>query len=918
MALSPGTRVGPYEILGPIGAGGMGEVFRATDTQLGREVAIKVLRAEVAGDPERLARFEREARLLASLNHPNIAQVYGFESGTLPDGSAVHFLAMELVEGEDLAERLKRGAIQVDESVEIAKQIAEALEEAHEKGIVHRDLKPANVKVTPDGKVKVLDFGLAKAYAGETASGSSADLSQSPTLAHTGTQAGVILGTAAYMSPEQARGKTVDKRADIWSFGVVLFEMLTGKRLFQGETVSDTLAAVLKTDPEWTLLPAGMPSSANRLLHRCLERDPRKRLRDIGEARLALDETEPAVGATELRPAAPRRSLLSRVWPVAAAVVVTAVVALGGKASTGVSLDAARFVPFAVDADVQSMPAWSPDGQSLAYSGGVAGYYQIFTRQLSQSTPVQLTNLDADCLYPQWDPTGTRVFFQRASGNQSALVGQTWGEVWVVSAAGGYPERVSESVAAFTVAPVGEAILYLKPSGRAAEGAFELWSHDLKSGADRLLQALPDRWTGFPPTSGALRFSPDGARLALLSSDENEILLLPNPLITPGGGPRRVRLAAPEGGTVSLSGFSWLPDSRQFVADLRDPRGGDQSIWLGDIERGTVTRVTASVQWESAPAVAPDGSRIAFSATPLDWDILEVDLRSGQSRPLVASSRYDGWGEWMPDGSGILYSTLRTGRFEIWAESLRDHATRAIVTPDAFPGGPSFFLVQSAVSPDARSVAYVRSALNEQRIYVSAIAGSRPVQLTADTHRDLENSPVWSPDGRWILFRRGEHLMKALASGGTSGTVVAQDQAQGNEGQRPRWLPDGRSAIYHSVDGLKQVPTDGGGPARLVTREVPVLWDITSDGRLLYAIIERERRAIDLSTIDIATGVVRTLKSLGRRPLSPDYNGYSDTLRAMRVSPDGARLMYAFLNPNADIWILEGFTPPSRPWWRFW
>ena len=289
MPLALGHTLAHYRITAAIGAGGMGEVYRATDTKLGRDVAIKVLPAELAQDPERLARFEREAKLLASLNHPNIAHVYGFESATLPDGSAVHFLAMELVPGEDLAERLKRGAIPVDEAIAIAKQIAEALEEAHEKGIVHRDLKPANVKVTPDGKVKVLDFGLAKAWEGPGAA--SSDLSQSPTLAHTGTEAGLILGTAAYMSPEQARGKAVDKRADIWAFGVVLYEMLTGKRLFAGETVSDVLAGVLKTEIDLGALPDATPRGIRQLLRRCLERDPRSRLRDIGDARIALEES---------------------------------------------------------------------------------------------------------------------------------------------------------------------------------------------------------------------------------------------------------------------------------------------------------------------------------------------------------------------------------------------------------------------------------------------------------------------------------------------------------------------------------------------------------------------------------------------------------------------------------------------------
>ena len=284
MSLATGIRLGPYEVLSPLGAGGMGEVYRARDTRLGRDVAIKLLPAEVAQDAERLARFRREAHLLASLSHPHIAAVHGLEE---LDGKLL--LVLELVEGEDLAERLKRGAIPVDEALGIAKQVAEALEEAHEKGIVHRDLKPANIKLTPEGKAKVLDFGLAKAYSAEGDT-DKADVSHSPTLTRAGSQLGVILGTAAYMSPEQARGKPVDKRADIWAFGVVLFEMLTGKRLFHGETVSDTLAAVLKTDPDWSLLPAGTPLRIRNLLRRCLTRDPLGRLRDIGDARIDIDE----------------------------------------------------------------------------------------------------------------------------------------------------------------------------------------------------------------------------------------------------------------------------------------------------------------------------------------------------------------------------------------------------------------------------------------------------------------------------------------------------------------------------------------------------------------------------------------------------------------------------------------------------
>ena len=285
----------------------MGVVYRAIDVRLKRSVAIKVLPAAFTADPERVARFEREAQLLASLNHPNIAQVYGFEHAPLPDGSTGHYLAMELVEGEDLEERLRRGPIPVDEGIAIAKQIAEALEEAHERGIIHRDLKPGNIRVTPQGRVKVLDFGLAKTQAVAAPGLSSAELAQSPTMAHTATQAGLILGTAAYMSPEQARGKPADKRADIWAFGVVVFEMFTGEQVFRGETVSDSLAATLRGEIDWSKLPADTPPHIGQLLARCLERDPLRRLRDIGEAvwRRRLD-AQPVVARLASTAATPR------------------------------------------------------------------------------------------------------------------------------------------------------------------------------------------------------------------------------------------------------------------------------------------------------------------------------------------------------------------------------------------------------------------------------------------------------------------------------------------------------------------------------------------------------------------------------------------------------------------------------------
>jgi len=313
MLLSHGMRLGPYEIVSAIGAGGMGEVYRARDTKLNRDVALKILPDAFASDPDRLARFTREAQTLASLNHPNIAAIYGLErqdgregqEGTA--GAATSFIVMELVEGEDLLQRIMRGAIPLEEALPIVRQIADALEAAHEQGTIHRDLKPANIKVRPDGTVKVLDFGLAKAM--EPAGASSAHAMTSPTISIHATQAGIILGTAAYMSPEQAAGKTVDKRSDLWAFGVVLFEMLTGRRVFEGETVSHVLASVLKDEPNWGALPANTPASIRKLLRRCLEKDRKRRMADASDARLEIEDALTPSDAD-----APAASRASR-WP---------------------------------------------------------------------------------------------------------------------------------------------------------------------------------------------------------------------------------------------------------------------------------------------------------------------------------------------------------------------------------------------------------------------------------------------------------------------------------------------------------------------------------------------------------------------------------------------------------------------------
>jgi serine/threonine-protein kinase len=496
MPLSIGDKLGPYEILAPIGAGGMGEVHRARDAKLNRDVAIKVLSAALADDADYLARFQREAQVLAALNHPNIAAIYGFED---------HAIVMELVEGATLAERIAQGALSIDEALPIAKQIAEALEAAHEKGIVHRDLKPGNVKITSEGTVKVLDFGLAKTADVRTTS----DASISPTLTIRATGAGLILGTAGYMSPEQAAGKPVDKRADIWSFGVVLWEMLTGRRLFTGETMSHTLADVLRAPIDFDKLPKETPPAIRGLLHRCLDRDIKTRLRDIGEARIALQKhlanpVAEAIGST----AAPTQTWL---WMAIAGVFAIALAALAFVHFREKPPDAAlaRFnIPppesttFVVTGPNPNNgpPALSPDGRQLAFNARSAdGKVQTWIRSLDSLTARPLAGTEG-ATHPFWSPDGRFLAFfvsgklkkiDVSGGSPLELcdapdaLGGTWNREGVivfalgsslqeVSAAGGASsaatslDQTRHEIGSLAVVPAGRATLPLSGRGTRA------------------------------------------------------------------------------------------------------------------------------------------------------------------------------------------------------------------------------------------------------------------------------------------------------------------------------------------------------------------------------------------------------------------------------------------------------------------
>jgi len=424
-----GKTLGHYEIIGLLGKGGMGEVFRARDTTLDREVAVKVLPAAFSDDPERVARFEREATTLAKLQHTNVATIYGFEAH-----EGHRFLVMELVEGEDLAERLKRGPIPVEEALLLAAQIAEGLEVAHGLGIVHRDLKPANIKVTPNGDAKILDFGLARAFTAEDDPTSTIEISNSPTLTAGMTQAGVILGTAAYMSPEQARGKSIDKQSDIWSFAVVLFEMLTTERLFGGETVSDSIGAILHRDPDLSQLPQ-VPKPIHTLLRRCLMRDKRQRLRDIGDARLELEDAIADRGkiskGEDSRSKGGSRALV--------AVLILLLIAVSGFALTRNTDSSPAVITLGLDRDkaldTGLLNAWlrlqfSPDGEEVLYVGGEDA--KIFRRDIETFETLEVQGTD-----------NTEVFTFSPDGQWIAYFAD--GKLWKIALSGGAPEEICET-----------------------------------------------------------------------------------------------------------------------------------------------------------------------------------------------------------------------------------------------------------------------------------------------------------------------------------------------------------------------------------------------------------------------------------------------------------------------------------------
>jgi Tol biopolymer transport system component len=899
--IGTGTRLGPYEITAKLGEGGMGEVWRATDARLKREVALKVLPAGFTADPDRLARFEREAQLLAQLHHPNIASIYGLE-----DSDGERALVMELVEGEDLAARIARGPLPLEDALAVARQIAEALEAAHERGIVHRDLKPANVKVRADGTVKVLDFGLAKAMdpgasSGGAAAASPADLARSPTLLDlansptvtgaAGTQRGLILGTAGYMAPEQAKGAAVDKRADVWAFGVVLWEMLVGRRLFAGDSVAEVLAAVLRGDIDLAELPPGTPAALRTLLRRCLERNPRNRLHDVADARLVLDEI--ATGAPHddaTTTAAPAPARAGRGERLAWTVALLAVVAAGGASWLGRRSHVAEppwatFTQLTDASGVETDPSVSPDGSLFAYASAARGSWDIYVQRVGGRNPVLVAgDPGRDEVWPAFSPDGKQIAFSLHGGK---------GGVFVVGATGESVRRLTDFGSNPAWSPDGRRIVFCSEEVRsvyATNTESTLFTVDVGGGTPVELRVGS---AAFQPA-----WSPSGKRIAFW--------------INVGGQRDLATIDARGGSLVKVTDDAavdwapvWSPDGRflYFASD----RGGSMGIWRLAVDeasgRATDSPEPVAVGVDVAmdlPHLTADGNTLLFrsqleSVNPAAIEFDPVTERAGSVHLLQHSTGHLLPGDVSPDGRTIALYNLFDRQQDLF--TLRADGTELSRLTDDPPRDwfPRF-------TPDGSGVTYISGRGGRYEGWSIRLDGSGRTLVASIPDTDV-NFAQLGPDGHRLIvgLEAGEFLIgSAPWPIGRAHAAVTRSVAVGTGIFGPlhwsrsgRWLSGPIFLPSGSVQGNAVYDLASGSLHHLADDTVG--WDLPwlpGEDRVVYF-----TRNGKLMVQNVAT--LARHEIAGTLPLPPDDTG------SLAASPDGRTLYYGAQQTEANIWKVE-------------
>ena len=854
----------------------MGEVWRAKDTKLGREVAIKVLPEEFTRDADRLARFEREARVLASIDHSQIAAIYGLEE---IDG--VRFLVMQLAEGEDLSDRIARqGAIPVDEAVEIAKQIAGALEVAHEQGIVHRDLKPANIKVDEEGKIRVLDFGLAKAYETEE---SDEDFANSPTMVRAATHDGVILGTAGYMSPEQARGKAVDRRADIWAFGVLLWEMITGRRLFAGDTISDTLAAVLREEIDWNQLPADTPANVARVLRLCLERNPRNRLHDIADARLLLESPSPEVRSVAADAARSRM----RPWLFAAAgllagLIATALVLMAGSREAppvrtsgvpSISMQRLTELPGA-----ELHPSLSPDGRMVVYASALGGNLDLYLLRVGGDRPIPLTTHPADDSQAVFSPDGESIAFRsERDGGGIFVMGATGESVRRVTSTG-YDPAWSPNGAhlAFTTEPVSD------PYARNSKS--ELWVVDVQSGKKRQIPAAdaiqpswsPDgRWIAFwennagqrdvlivpaeggeaihvtrdTPTDWSPRWAPEGGWL-YFSSDRGGSMNLWRVAIDSESGAPTTEPQMLTGGVEGFAYPSFSKDGSRFAV-MAYERNFEHKLYAIDPANPTRAVLEHTIQTPSASLCypSPDGTVLACRTDGVPEDLILVRADGSEMRRLTSDSAKDRNAMWAPNGRELVFMSTLEGPWENWLIRLDGSGRRKLT--DGFARFGTW-------SPDGQRMIASPPAGGGREIGLIDVEQGGYEELEIDLEVPPEHSLYllsWSDRGNRVIVVEsdaagiGVDLRILNVDDGSVRDVDVELSGTGYD-LGGNWFPDGRHLVVRTPSGVTVVDTESGQQNVLFPLEQrETRLRMSLDGTTIH--VEREILSADIWLIEL-------------------------------------------------------------------
>jgi eukaryotic-like serine/threonine-protein kinase len=901
MTLIPGTRLGAFDIIALVGAGGMGEVYRARDTRLGRDVALKVLPDLFAQDADRLSRFQREAQLLACLNHPNIAAIHGLE-----DAGGVRALVLELVHGETLADRLQRGPMPVAEVVTAARQIADALEAAHEQGVIHRDLKPANVKISPDGNIKVLDFGLAKALESVPAA---SQLTHSPTLSLAGTFAGVILGTAAYMSPEQAKGLPADQRSDVFSFGCVVFEMLTGRQAFQADTATEMLAAVLMREPDLQTLPTEIHPRLADLVRRCLDKNPRRRWQAIGDVRFELDAIAADPGGPANRsgttptPVTTRSRLSNVAWLIATAAVV-ATVAIAGTRWTTKAADAplvARF-SIALPEDQSALRltaptlALSPDGTKLVY----AANRQLFVRSMSDMTARPISGTALDVTSPFFSPDGQWVgffAFQDLTIKKIAVTGgaaltvckaepiagadwqgdhivfaQPIKGIMRVSANGGEPETIAQIAndeAAFGPRLIDRGTAVLYTVSKAGLG-FDRWDR-----AQIVVERIGSRQRTVVVRGGSdARYLPTGHIVYALASS---VLAIPFDLKTneTKGGPVPVVesvMRVPNSATqVGIGHFATsATGALVYIPGIANGQGGARLLSL--VERdGKTQPIALPPQMYVHPRLSPDGTQIAVGTDDgRDSNVWVYDRKApGASLRRLTFGGHNLYPIWSPDGRYIAFQSDREGDGAIFRQLANGSgAAERLTKPD-----PGTQHEPESWSPDGKTLSFNNISGANQGVWTVGLSGDRkPVMFADSTENTVEKHSVFSPNGRWMAY------MAAPVSTIAVNTEVfvqpfplsgAKYQLSSGGGRTPRWSPDGKQLFYHEpatnrlfvVDVRTEPAVSFGRPIALPIEGTihPLAqrnYDVTSDGRQLLVVVSATPRTAESGRVAQQINVV--------------------------------------------------------------